>query len=481
MDLSVEVRPDQKGAHLSRFSATVEEIIIKYPGGRTMALPNPFFHRGPIRERAYFFGREGEISQALSLLGQTQSIALVGPRRIGKTSLLFHLAHPEILTQPGLNPAEHLFVYLDCGSLGSLDPSAIYRIWLEEISEALADRAGADPASWLGESPQPVTYRFFERALRRLTHQGLKLILILDEFERLSRNPHLEPDFFSGLRALAAKYPLAYVTASQYPLLELTYADASALSSPFFNIFASLRLGLFSKEEAGALLNSLAVKGGLPFHPATLDFLLDLAGPQPLFLQIAGFLAFERQPTGALPLSDQVLAELREQFNLAVAEHFNYSWRNLPPPEQRLLATLPQTHPTRPDLIKRLEQAGLVIRRGQPAYNYLSSAFEAFVRAQPLPGLLQAGPVAIDEGQRQAFGHGQLLNLTATQYSLLVYLLERAGQVITNESLELAVWGESYIEDPERLKAVIKGLRQALGAAASGLENVRGVGYKFSP
>jgi hypothetical protein len=44
----------------------------------------------------------------------------------------------------------------------------------------------------------------------------------------------LDPDFFSGLRV--ARYPLAYVVASKQPPLELTFTDASTLSSPFFNI-----------------------------------------------------------------------------------------------------------------------------------------------------------------------------------------------------------------------------------------------------
>jgi DNA-binding response OmpR family regulator len=47
--------------------------------------------------------------------------------------------------------------------------------------------------------------------------------------------------------------------------------------------------------------------------------------------------------------------------------------------------------------------------------------------------------------------------------------------------LEQAVWAETYVEDPERLKTVIKRLRQALGEEAARLENVRGVGYRFSP
>ncbi len=446
-----------------------------------MPVSNPFFHRGPIHDRDYFFGREHETTQALSLLGNDQSISLVGQRRIGKSSFLFHLADPHIFTQHGLDPTQHLFVYLDCGSLSGLTPPDLYRVLLEEIGDALADAGNPTALNFETEPTHPLTYRAFEQAFRHLTRQGRRLILLLDEFERLSRNPHLDPDFFSGLRALTARYSVAYVTASKQPLLELTYANASALSSPFFNIFASIRLGLFAEAEARNLLTTLAAGSGLTFSPPTLDLLLDLAGPQPLFLQIAGFHAFELVQTFEVSETSKVLfdsAELRRRFLASVEEHFTYYWRSLSPNEQRVLATLPAA---RPGLaLSNLERACLIIHRNDH-YDYLSPAFRVFIQAQPIPGLLQAGPVAIDREQHQALLHGQPLLLTTTQYTLLMHLVERAGQVVTNEALEQALWGETYVEDPERLKSVIKGLRQALGAEAARLENVRGVGYRFLP
>lgn len=441
---------------------------------------NPFFHRGPVRDPAYFFGRRQETGQILSLLGNGQSIALIGQRRMGKTSLLFHLSAPAVFAQHGLSSTQHLFIYIDCGGLAGLDPPGLYRLLLEEISEVLVERGAAPGPPALPDEANSLTYRAFERALREVTRQGWKLILLLDEFERLSRNPHLDPDFFSGLRALTARYPIAYVTASRQPLLELTYADASALSSPFFNIFASLRLSLFTEDEARDLLISLAARGGLAFDPPLLDFLLDLAGPHPLFLQIAGFHAFELRQTQPTSLTGTDYAELREKFSASVEEHYHYYWRSLSPEEQRLLAALPLAQTGQPNVARRLEQAGLIVRRGQ-SYGYLSSAWRTFAQAQAIPGLLQAGPIAIDKGQRQALLHGQALTLTPTQYTLLAFLTERAGQIVTNEALEQAVWAEEYIEDPERLKSVIKGLRQALGPEAARLENVRGVGYRFLP
>ena len=104
-----------------------------------MAEPNPFFHRGPIRDPTYFFGREHEAGQALSLLGNSQSISLVGQRRIGKTSFLFHISDPEVLSQHSLSLDEHLFVYVDCGGLGGLDQPNLYRVLLEEVGDEDGD------------------------------------------------------------------------------------------------------------------------------------------------------------------------------------------------------------------------------------------------------------------------------------------------------------------------------------------------------
>jgi hypothetical protein len=443
-----------------------------------MPSSNPFFHRGPIHDRAYFFDREHEVSQALSLLGNGQSISLVGQRRIGKTSLLFHIADPEVFTQHGLRPDEHLLVYVDCGALSSLDQPGIYQVLLEEVGDALTE---IDPGgSRLGapDDSQPMTYRAFERALRGLVRGGWRPIVLLDEFDLMANNPYLDPDFFSGLRALAAKYAVAYVTASRYPLLELTYADASTLSSPFFNIFASIRLGLFSEDDARSLLTGLASRGELTFVPPTIDSLLDLAGPHPLFLQIAGFHAFDLRETTGEALGDRDLRELRRKFRASVEEHYGYYWRHLSEAEQSVLATLPASQDGQPDVLRQLERGCLILRRAE-GYAYLSSAFRDFVHSQPIPGMLQAGPAAIDESQHRALLHGRPLELTPTQYDLMVYLIKEAGQVITAEELERAVWGEEYIEDPERLKSVIKGLRRALGDEAGRLENVRGVGYMW--
>ena len=135
-----------------------------------MSIENPYFHRGPIRQPDYFFGRAQEVTSVLSLIKNNQSVSIVGPRRIGKTSFLLHISHPEVMAQHGLAPEKHVFVFIDCGGLSDLNQSGFYRLILEETEDRLLDQ-GLEIGLRI---PETLSYRQFERALRRLSRQGLK-------------------------------------------------------------------------------------------------------------------------------------------------------------------------------------------------------------------------------------------------------------------------------------------------------------------
>lgn len=360
-----------------------------------MSTENPYFHRGPIRKPEHFFGRTQEVTNTLSLLRNNQSVSIVGPRRIGKTSLLLHLSHPEVMAQHSLSPTEHLFIFIDCEGLSHLDQAGFYRVILEETEDQLLDRGLAVEI----EIPETPTYRQFERALRQLNRQGLKLIYLLDEFELMSENQNLDADFFSGLRGLTARHDVCYLTASQDHLLELSYAEG-VLGSPFFNIFAVQHLGLFSQEEARQLIQQPALAAGVPFSDALSQFILELAGPQPMFLNIACFHAFAALtpsptlpleggggliPSPTLSLEERELEEVRRKVAGELEGHFRYYWSKLDEGERRVLAALPGLTPVKNEttqvFIHRLEQQALLVRDGH-GYHYLSTALADFVRRQ---------------------------------------------------------------------------------------------------
>jgi hypothetical protein len=270
------------------------------------------------------------------------------------------------------------------------------------------------------------------------------------------------------------RYPVTFVTASQRPLLELTYADESTLSSPFFNIFATLRLSLFSPETTNTMLMTLSTQSGLPFSPDVVTLLLTLSGGHPLFVQISGYHAFELLQNG--PLTPEAL---QERFTESSLPHLDYYWRSLTHEEQRVLLTLPTAAPRAPDVVRALEQACLVRRDEHNAPIPLLPVLHDFVLKQSVHGFVQAGAVIIDEEQHEVLCYGQPLDITPTQYELLSALITHRGRVVTNDDVESLLWGEAVVDDPERLKSVIKGLRRALGKYADHIENVRGIGYRW--
>jgi hypothetical protein len=422
-----------------------------------MTMINPFFHRGPVRDPAYFFGRSTEQAFVAELLRTGQSVAVSGARRLGKTSLLFQIAHPAVASGLGLGPGTTRWVYIDGGALDGLDEEWLY---------GLVDRA-------LGGEADAVPYGRFVERLRALAAQGVRLVLAMDEFELLAANPRLGPSLFNRLRGLAAQLPLQFITSSRDPLVELTFAHPETLSSPFFNIFAPLHLAPLAEPDAAALLTDLSAQGERPFGPKTVERLLDLAGPHPLFLQVAGYRAFAALPDGGGELQPEAWAAVQAQAIADLEPHLRYYWGSLDAAGQHALAALPLLQREgRSPLLARLEGAAL-IRGG----NYLGGALEAFVRRQPVEGLLQGGPFLVDLRGGQALARGAPLHLTPTELAALRLFLERPGRLLAPEEIEAALWPDEAAPDPERARGVVKKLRAALGPDGEAIVNRRGQGY----
>ncbi len=427
-----------------------------------MVESNPFFHRGPVRDPAYFSGRSREVQFLADLLRQGQSVAITGPRRFGKTSLLFHLIHREVAMAHGLGDDATRRVYLDGGMLDGLD---------EEWFYGAVDRA-------LGGTADTISYPRFVDRLRDLAAQNLRCILIIDEFELIAANPRFGRELFNRLRGLVAQLPLQFVTASKDPLVELTFAHTETLSSPFFNMFAPLALTLLTNDEAVDLLAVHSRRAGRPFAPDTLNFLIDLAGPHPLFVQVAGYRAFAALASegGQGTLRPEARAAVQAQTLADLTPHLQYYWSSLDPEARYTLAALPLYGiEGRSSAVERLHTAGL-LHEG----TYLGRVLEAFVRRQQVDGLLQAGGLILDVHRGLAAVCGRPVHLTPTEFAALRLFLGRQGQLVTLEAIEAALWPGEIAPDPERARGVVKKLRAALGPAGKAIVNSRGQGYLLS-
>ncbi len=91
---------------------------------------------------------------------------------------------------------------------------------------------------------------------------------------------------------------------------------------------------------------------------------------------------------------------------------------------------------------------------------------------------IEAGPLRIDPLEYRAYLRGQPLELTATEFKLLRTLVERRGRVQSREELLNTVWEYEYAGYARTVDTHVRRLREKLGADASLVETVRGVGYR---
>jgi len=417
-----------------------------------MSEGNPFYHRGPVSDPGFFFGRSKELAYLFDLLRKGQSVAVSGPRRIGKTSLLMHLMDPAIAAAHECPPENMEFLLLDGGTLDGLGE--------EDFYGAVGRTLGGDSAA--------LAYSDLLECIRGAFSGGRRcLVILLDEFELVASNARFGSALFNRLRGLSAQYPIRFVTASKNPLWKLGQTNPETLASPFFNFFAPLTLGPMEEAEACDLLLRLSARAGQPFSDRALDPILALSGPHPLFLQVAGYRAFEAASIGGTLPAD-ALPEIRRRMLADLEPHLQYYWNELSEEERYGLAALPMTGAESLSLV----EAGLV-RNGK----YIGAILEQFVRRQKVPGLLQGGPFLIDLRRSQATVDGQPVHLTPTEFSLLKVFLEKPGRMLSPQEIEAALWPDENILDPERARGVVKKLRNALGATGGLLVNRRGQGY----
>jgi two-component system phosphate regulon response regulator PhoB len=92
---------------------------------------------------------------------------------------------------------------------------------------------------------------------------------------------------------------------------------------------------------------------------------------------------------------------------------------------------------------------------------------------------LVIGPLAIDRAAHAVTVESRLLDLTATEYKLLLTLAERRGRVQARRQLLQTVWDAAPDIQTRTVDMHVQRLRTKLGAAADLIETVRGFGYRM--
>ncbi|MEM6298653.1 MAG: ATP-binding protein [Bacteroidota bacterium] len=243
---------------------------------------NPFTQRGTIKQPEHFIGRKQEVRHILNRVSRQGSVSLLGDRRIGKSSLLYHVFQKgnELLGDP--EGEKFHFVYLTTQDIRTRKLDSLIDFILQESQVA-------PPAKTFKNEPL-VTFTEYLLHYAKQRH----LVLLIDEFENLTKSPDIfNDDFFENLRFLCGNGALTLITASKKTLRLLT--DQGDLTSPFWNIFYNQQIGEFSNEEMIAFLVHHWGEGKLKATAEESQFLLRYPSRHPLILQVVSYWVLENR------------------------------------------------------------------------------------------------------------------------------------------------------------------------------------------
>jgi hypothetical protein len=201
-------------------------------------VPNPFTNRGVITNADDFFGREYQINEILMRLRTMQSSSVIGERRIGKSSLLYHL---KLTGAQRLNNSSYRFLYLNLQEAQFHTVTGFLKAVLKDLA---ADAEAIKPDDSLSNR-----LIAFTEQIKVLEQAGQRVVLCLNEFENtIKRREEYTEAFFDHMRALLEMRRLAFATSTQKNLQALSMEGQ--LSSPFYNVFSLTELRGFTEDEA---------------------------------------------------------------------------------------------------------------------------------------------------------------------------------------------------------------------------------------
>jgi len=93
--------------------------------------------------------------------------------------------------------------------------------------------------------------------------------------------------------------------------------------------------------------------------------------------------------------------------------------------------------------------------------------------------ILAIGPIHIDRSEHRVLVDGAIVDLTPTEYKLLLMLAERRGRVQARGHLLETVWEAAPDIQTRTVDMHVQRLRAKLGSAGALIETVRGFGYRL--
>ncbi|WP_414622769.1 metallophosphoesterase [Calothrix sp. CCY 0018] len=222
-----------------------------------LIIPNPFIPRsGIVKTSQKFFGREKELNRIFEILNSGSSVALIGAREIGKSSLLWAISQQ---AETKLIPSRKA-IYLDM--------SQVYDE--EDFYFALCSEIGIEDCKGI-------------RLTKALQKQRPQLLLLLDEIEKMTWDG-FRNQVRGQLRGLANGHdaPLRLVVAASTSLDQL-FPDSNEIGmvSPFQNICLEEQINLWDEATARDFISSRLASTPIRFTNEEVTEIVTASGGHP--------------------------------------------------------------------------------------------------------------------------------------------------------------------------------------------------------
>lgn len=257
---------------------------------------NPFRFAAPV-DGEQFTGRRREIGDMTRHVADHVNVAVISPRRFGKTSLVNAVCTRAEGSGATVARTNAMAANDDVAAFASRFVSAVYRArgpW-HRATDALASFLGSirqfQPSVTIGSDGSP-SFTFTAEAVRRdpagVIGRGYQLlaggdtpIVFIDEFQEVVRMPGNVPGLFKALTDEHPDVSLVVAGSKEHMMRGLT-ADSRG---PLYGTMHLMHLDPIPAEEMGDYVERRFNVGGKPITRGLADRITGYAGPVPNDIQ----------------------------------------------------------------------------------------------------------------------------------------------------------------------------------------------------
>ncbi|MBA3530621.1 MAG: HD domain-containing protein [Ardenticatenales bacterium] len=246
----------------------------------------PFSPGRPVWGSGRFWGRAQEVLKVETLLSGefAPSVMVRGPRRIGKTSLLQHLAESKVLKE------RYRYVYVDLQAAAHSGAPRVLRLLARSLARTLDNekRVHLPTVEELEDEPLETFLTYLAQLTDAYKYTQKKILIAMDEIGTLVdavRSGKLDFELFYMFRSVMQHSSLVtFLLCTSDDVAELLKEDGVL---DLLNVTQGVRLSHLDPDAAQQLIQE-PLRGEVYFEPDAIAALLRVTECHPYYLHILG-------------------------------------------------------------------------------------------------------------------------------------------------------------------------------------------------